>query len=115
MGDEFCLRDCFKLGVRFEVCDIAQNMPPGPFDLVMCRNLAFTYFAPEIQQETFRRLNAQLRAGGYFVIGAHERLPFDLADYEQVRPNVPVFRKTGNSQVQLENSRPAEPMMRAGI
>ena len=50
-------------------------MPDGPFDLVFCRNLVFTYFAPALQLELLARIAARLRPGGFLVLGRHEQLP----------------------------------------
>jgi chemotaxis protein methyltransferase CheR len=41
-GDEYCLQDSWKSCVEFRQQDIRQDQPAGPFDLVLCRNLAFT-------------------------------------------------------------------------
>jgi chemotaxis protein methyltransferase CheR len=45
------------------------------FDLVLCRNLAFTYFDLELQQELAGRIAGALRPGGALVVGAHEAPP----------------------------------------
>jgi chemotaxis protein methyltransferase CheR len=70
-----CLRDELRVGVRFEARDLRAAPPPGPFDLVFCRNLAFTYFEESLQREVAASLRAVLRTGGVLVVGAHEELP----------------------------------------
>jgi chemotaxis protein methyltransferase CheR len=55
--------------------DVRDGAPDGPFDLVCCRNLAFTYFELAAQEEVCATLAACLRPGGALVIGAHESLP----------------------------------------
>jgi chemotaxis protein methyltransferase CheR len=55
-------------------------MPAGSFDLVLCRNLAFTYFDEEGQREVLRGIDERLVAGGYLVLGAHESLPGGVPD-----------------------------------
>jgi chemotaxis protein methyltransferase CheR len=55
--------------------DLDDEPPAGPFDLVLCRNVAFTYFAPERQRAVLARLRRALRPGGALVIGLHEQLP----------------------------------------
>lgn len=55
--------------------DVRDRAPDGPFDLVLCRNLAFTYFELDAQEEVCAALAACLRPGGALVIGAHESLP----------------------------------------
>jgi chemotaxis protein methyltransferase CheR len=55
--------------------DLRDPPPTGPFDLVLCRNAAFTYFAPDAQRAVLAHLAAALRPGGALVLGLHETLP----------------------------------------
>ena len=48
-GDEFCLRPEYRQPVRFLAQDIRRDVPTGRFDLVLCRNLVFTYFQAPLQ------------------------------------------------------------------
>jgi hypothetical protein len=61
--------------VTFRCQDLRRELPEGAFDLVLCRNLAFTYFEPALQQETLARLLSRTRPGGALAIGLHESLP----------------------------------------
>ena len=90
---EYCLRDAYRRGVRFEKRDLRERVPAGPFDLVLCRNTAFTYFEHAVQAALFSALDASLRDGGFLVIGAHESLPVEAPGYTRLHPGVPVFRK----------------------
>ena len=74
-GDEFCLRPTFRQAVRFRRQDIRTEMPAGPFDLICCRNLVFTYFAESGQRRLLAEIRRRLRPGGALVLGSHERLP----------------------------------------
>ena len=74
-GETFRLKRGFKRGIEWLNQDLRAEMPEGPFDLVLCRNLAFTYFDPPLQQRIQEALAARLRAGGLLVIGGHESLP----------------------------------------
>jgi chemotaxis protein methyltransferase CheR len=69
------LRDEFRLGVEFNQQDIRKAMPDGPFNLILCRNLAFTYFELELQHTIQRELVKRLAPGGALLIGAHEAIP----------------------------------------
>lgn len=69
------LRPEYRAGVRWVPMDLRRDLPDGPFDLVLCRNLAFTYFAPALQSATLERLAQRLAPDGVLVIGAHEQLP----------------------------------------
>jgi chemotaxis protein methyltransferase CheR len=75
--DEYCLRDPWKSGVEFRQQDIRSDQSSGPFDLVLCRNVAFTYFEETVQRHIVSRLAEQLTADGFLVVGRHESLPSD--------------------------------------
>jgi chemotaxis protein methyltransferase CheR len=79
-GEQFRVRDEFRAGVELHRQDIREVMPAGPFDLVLCRNLAFTYFDEDGQRAVLRRIDERLVAGGYLVLGAHESLPGGVPD-----------------------------------
>jgi chemotaxis protein methyltransferase CheR len=88
-----CLREAFRSCVSLQKADIRQGVPDGPFDLILCRNTAFTYFEDSAQRSTFADLNARLRTGGYMVIGAHEALPVPASGYQQAESALPIYRK----------------------
>jgi chemotaxis protein methyltransferase CheR len=75
--DIYCLRDRWTACVEFRHQDIRLGQPPGPFDLVLCRNVAFTYFSEPVQRNVLAGLAACLRADGVLVVGRHESLPAD--------------------------------------
>lgn len=62
--------------------DVRDGAPGGPFDLVLCRNLAFTYYDRPLQRRVAGILAGSVRAGGALVIGAHESLPEDSGAFE---------------------------------
>jgi chemotaxis protein methyltransferase CheR len=71
----FRLRDEFRRGVQFHQQDLRNAMPTGPFDLILCRNLAFTYFEGELQRTIQRGLVKRLAPGGALLVGIHEAIP----------------------------------------
>lgn len=75
----YCIREQFRRAVEFERQDLRAVTPEEEFDLVLCRNLAFTYFAPGDRQRTLERLGTTLKPGGALVIGLHERLPSEVS------------------------------------
>ncbi|MGB8275306.1 MAG: CheR family methyltransferase [Alphaproteobacteria bacterium] len=84
---QYRLRERFRAPALFRCEDIRTAMPEGPFDLVLCRNLAFTYFDEAGQRAALEKIAARLSPGGYLVIGAHEKLPKGAADFA-AEPNV---------------------------
>jgi chemotaxis protein methyltransferase CheR len=74
--------------------DLRDPPPPGPFALVLCRNVAFTYFAPEVQRTVLRHLATALRPGGALVVGLHESLPEPAPGFAPWPAARAVYRRT---------------------
>jgi chemotaxis protein methyltransferase CheR len=79
VGSVYCVRARHREGVSFLFQDLRSEAPDGPFDLILCRNVAFTYFEAPLQQDVVSRLVERLAMPGYLVIGAGERLPQEMA------------------------------------
>jgi chemotaxis protein methyltransferase CheR len=92
-GRLHCLRDHFRAPVSVERHDV-RSPPPRQFDLVLCRNLAFTYFEPELQRAVASRLARALRPGGALVLGAHEALPAGVCQFEPWSVSERIYRRT---------------------
>ncbi len=82
-GELRCVQPEPRACVEFARQDIRIELPAGSFDLILCRNLALTYFEPRLQEETMHRIIEHLRPGGALVVGLHEALPAAL---EQLAP-----------------------------
>ncbi len=89
----YCVRPIHREGITFEWQDIRSEVPAGPFDLVLCRNLVFTYFEIALQRVILERIAAVLCEGGYLVIGAHEQLPNGHPLFEPIIGSRQIFRK----------------------
>lgn len=100
-GEDFALRQAFRRGLDLQRCDLRAEGPAGPFDLVLCRNLAFTYFDESLQREVLERLAAVLRPGGLLAVGGHERLPAGPTLFE------PWSRGVGTLHRRLPEGEPA--------
>lgn len=79
--DEWCLRPEFRRGVAFVEGDVRGALPAGPFDLVLCRNLVFTYFADSLQRRILAQLHARMHEGAALVVGIHESLAGDSTGF----------------------------------
>ncbi len=71
----FLLDQTIKEAVEFRRHDILREEPYEEMDVVLCRNLAFTYFLKESQKEVLRKIGSVLRRDGYLIIGKDEYLP----------------------------------------
>lgn len=92
-GDFYCLRRERRQGVVFQLQDIRREMLDDPFDMILCRNLAFTYFGTHLQRDVLARLETHLPGGGFLVIGSHERLPSNGGAFTPIEEGLPIFRK----------------------
>jgi len=60
--------------VRFERRDLLSDpAPPGPFDLIVCRNVLI-YFDRETQEALFEKFHSSLAPDGFLVLGKVETL-----------------------------------------
>lgn len=88
----YTLQSRFKKNVEFECRDIRTSLPDQIFDILFCRNLAFTYFNQQEQERFLNRLKSKIKPGSWLVIGSNEQLPSNdwLKPYHRSHP---VFRK----------------------
>lgn len=94
VDDRYCLEPTYRGDCSFLVQDIRQTSPDSLFDLVLCRNLAFTYFDDTLQREILHRLARRLRTGGALVIGIHEQLPENASNFKAWQAKLRIYRKT---------------------
>ncbi len=80
------------------------ELPPGPFDLVLCRNLVLTYFSADLAGRVLARILARLQPGGALVIGRHERLPRGISGLADWSPSLGIYRRSEDVMlIQHEN------------
>lgn len=91
-GEEYCLRDRFRQRVELGRQDLREAQPEGPFDLVLCRNLAFMYFDREGQLQTLDDIGERLVPGGALVVGAHDTFPDDTRGFSPWSEGRRVYR-----------------------
>jgi len=89
----FCLRPEFRPQVSWRIHDIRADVPDGWFHLILCRNLAFTYFDPWQQRRIASLLHRALKPGGALVVGAHEQLPDSFAGLVRWTGGSCIYRK----------------------
>jgi len=92
-GEEICLKDEYRASVTFLVQDLRESAPDGLFQLILCRNLAFTYFDETSRTETLLRLTDKLVPGGALIIGKLESLPDGPWEVQPWSKPLGVYRK----------------------
>lgn len=92
-GGLLCLAPEYRQGVRFLRQDIRSAMPDRPFDMILCRNLVFTYFDDASQRRLLAEMCERLVPRGFLVLGAHEAPPADGAGLAAIARGLPIYRK----------------------
>ena len=92
-GPLYCVKSKHRQGIDFLDQDLRSEMPRHRFDLILCRYVAFTYFAAPLQRKVMAGMLERLRLNGFFVIGAKERLPGVVPELVSPFSGVQVFRK----------------------
>jgi chemotaxis protein methyltransferase CheR len=93
-GSLLCLLPEFRQEVHFMMQDVRSAMPDGPFDLILCRNLVFTYFDDTLQRRLARQLVERLVPQGFLVIGTHEVLPEEELGLSAIGAGLPIYRRS---------------------
>ena len=93
---EYCLEPRLRNKASFIKQDIRDRLKDGPFHIVFCRNMAFTYFDHALQIEMLDYIRDTLVDGGALIIGGHESLPDGFNGFEQWAKHSAIFRKIAN-------------------
>ncbi len=92
-GEEsFMLREEVREGVEFRRQDVRRDLPAGPFHLIFCRNLLFTYYDEPTQAAVLDRLITVMLPGAALLLGRHEGLPPGPWPLEERSPGSGIFR-----------------------
>lgn len=92
-GQDYCLQPVYQQGVIFQQQDIRQATPAYGFDLILCRNLAFTYYVEALQARVAQQLSEALLPGGVLMLGVHEQLPATGPQLEVWSKRFSIYRK----------------------
>lgn len=92
VGQEWCLKPIARQAVSFEVQDLRRVQRSERFQLILCRNLAFSYFDDREQRRVLQTLFERLAPHGYLVIGTDEPLPDGVAPLKPVPEACCIYR-----------------------
>ena len=90
---EYILKLPYRDSVRFIRQDVRESMPGGPFHLILCRYLVFTYFDEKLQAELLEKILSRLIPGGALVLGKIDRLPYKTKMLEPWSKHDRIYRK----------------------
>lgn len=90
---EYILKSQYRDSVRFIKQDVRKRMPGGPFHLILCRYLVFTYFDEKLQEELLDKILSRLVPGGALVLGKIDRLPWKTEKLDPWSEKDNIYRK----------------------
>jgi chemotaxis protein methyltransferase CheR len=93
VGSQYCVQPKHREGIEFLEQDLRTEMPPHLFDIILCRYVAFTYFAVPLQRKVLVGILERLRPRGYLVVGTHEQLPDDGPELVSLATARQIFQK----------------------
>jgi chemotaxis protein methyltransferase CheR len=94
LDSRYCVKSEHREGIEFVDQDLRTDTPARLFDLILCRYVAFTYFAVPLQRKVLARMLERLRPQGYLVIGTHEQLPGDSPELASFAGAAQILQKT---------------------
>ena len=93
-GEFYILDRSIRESIEFKKHDILHEEPFLEMDIILCRNLAFTYFSKGSQIEVLRKMVTSLKEKKYLVIGKDENLPLTYPTLlVPVFPNEKIYQK----------------------
>jgi chemotaxis protein methyltransferase CheR len=105
-GPLFYVNPRHRDGIVFRCQDLRSQTPKCRFDLILCRYVAFTYFAIPLQIQVVNRLTARLLPDGFLVIGSHEKLPNGGAALAPLTGAKQIFMKKADVSALTPNPAP---------
>ncbi len=96
-ADTWRLEPACRRCVRFVEQDLRHERPEGPFDLVLCRNLAFTYYDDALQRMLLAQIVETMHHGAALVLGIHEHLPESAEGLSAWLVEQRIWRKAGDA------------------
>jgi chemotaxis protein methyltransferase CheR len=82
-----------RKGIIWQTHHLRSDPPGSQFHLIFLRNNLLTYYQDEFKRPAFERVMNCLSAGGFLIIGSHEKLPLERPDLLSLSSLSYVFKK----------------------
>ena len=70
-----------KNNILWQIHHLLTDPPRSLFHLIFLRNNLLTYYEDELKKVALKKIMDRLLVGGFLIIGSHENLPFERADF----------------------------------
>lgn len=91
--EKYCLKPVYKQNIEFKYHDVCCEFPDKIFDVILCRNLVFTYFDFKLQKNILAGFRHHLTPNGLLVLGAHERLPKEAISFTVLSETLGIYQR----------------------
>ena len=90
----YVLHQTIRESVEFRRHDMLKDQPMDGMDMILCRNLAFTYFSKGSQIDMLKKIAESLREKGSLIVGKDEFLPLIYpAQFVPIFPTEKIYQK----------------------
>lgn len=88
----FVVKPFLKEGISWQEANFISRIPGESFHIVFLRNNLLTYYEEEVRRSVFPKVVERVVAGGYLVIGSHERVPSGTENLRQLEEHPCIFQ-----------------------
>ena len=92
-GKNYRIKEALKKGLIWRVDNLLSSTLESRFQIIFLRNNLLTYYQDEIKRAALKRVLACLSAGGFLIIGSHERLPLEASELHEHGAFSYIFKK----------------------
>jgi len=92
-GKHYEVKASLRKGITWQTHHFQSDPPKSQFHLIFLRNNLLTYYQDEFKRSAFEKVVNCLSAGGFLIIGSHEKLPCEMADLLSLSSLSYVFKK----------------------
>ncbi len=90
--EKYCLKPKYQQDIEFKCHDVRHHFPDKTFNVILCRNLVFTYFDIKLQECVLANFRRHLTPNGLLIIGVHERLPKDTTRFIALNETLGIYK-----------------------
>ncbi len=95
-GGQYRIKASLKDGIMWQVRNILFDPPESSFQIIFLRNNLLTYYEEEFATPALGNILTHLSAGGFLIIGSHEKIPFKTSALIQYGSLAYVFKMSIN-------------------
>lgn len=91
-GRQYRVKAILKDGIRWQARNLFSDPPEAPFQIIFLRNNLLTYYEEEFVTPALRNIFNYLSAGGFLIIGSHEKIPLKTSTLNQYGSLAYIFK-----------------------